>query len=169
MLDRRTFALADPPSSCRLWAARKPDAAAKAAPTAERKTNGHERNRKQHKNRANLSKRRLAEPAQPEEFPCLRKKGTERPVQQSHLMMRSGPAKTFTWRRLVLCRCFKTEMKFDFAARAGQVIFTFIDGAVETKRDFKMIVPRLNNHLSQTGGGTSRPMWFNDDATTGLR
>ena len=100
----------------------------------------------------------------PLEYDVLRKEGTERPW-TSPLNDEKRPG-TFV---CAGCRLplFTTEMKFD-SGTGWPSFFEVIDGAVETKRDFKLIVPRTEYHCSRCGGHQGH-VFKDGPAPTGLR
>ncbi len=113
---------------------------------------------------ANLSasewKGRLTE----QEFYVLRKEGTERPwTSEFNDEKRPG---TFTCKGCAL-PLFTTAMKFE-SGTGWPSFFTMIDGAVETKRDFKLIVPRTEYHCARCGGHQGH-VFKDGPKPTGLR
>lgn len=98
------------------------------------------------------------------EFHVLRKEGTERPFSSGHNdEKRSG---TF-----VCAGCglplFKTSSKYE-SGTGWPSFFQPIEGNVETKRDFKMIVPRTEYHCKRCGGHQGH-VFKDGPAPTGLR
>ena len=84
----------------------------------------------------------------PEQFHILREEGTE----PSH----SSPLnKEHRWGVYHCAGCdlalFSSEMKFD-SGTGWPSFFTSIEGNLETKRDFKLILPRTEYHCSRCGG-----------------
>lgn len=84
----------------------------------------------------------------PEQFYVLREEGTERPYTSPLLgEKRKG--------RFVCAGCelelFTSEMKFD-SGTGWPSFFTTLDGRVETKRDFKLLLPRTEYHCARCGG-----------------
>ena len=84
----------------------------------------------------------------PEQFHVLRKEGTERPwTSPLNDEKRAG--------QYVCAGCdqplFTSEMKFD-SGTGWPSFYTVIDGAVGTKRDFKLLLPRTEYHCSRCGG-----------------
>ena len=84
----------------------------------------------------------------PEQYRVLRKHGTERPftspLNDEH---RSG---------VFLCAAcslelYRSETKFD-SGTGWPSFFAPIEGAVETSRDFSLILPRTEVHCSRCGG-----------------
>ena len=147
MLDRRTFALGG--SALVLSACA--DSNAKTPPqsrtNAERKTDVMTKT-ESNIDWANLSKDEWKTRLSPEEFHVLRKEGTERPF-TSPLNDEKRPG-TFICSGCAL-PLFTTDMKFD-SGTGWPSFFTFIDDAVETKRDFKLVVPRTEYHCARCGG-----------------
>ncbi|WP_298918445.1 peptide-methionine (R)-S-oxide reductase MsrB [uncultured Algimonas sp.] len=113
---------------------------------------------------AELTKADWKERLTEEEFHVLRKEGTERPF-SSPLNDEKRPG-TF-----VCAGCglplFKTDMKFD-SGTGWPSFFDYIDGAVDTKRDFKLIVPRTEYHCARCGGHQGH-VFKDGPAPTGLR
>jgi len=99
-----------------------------------------------------------------EEFRVLRKEGTERPF-SSPFNDEKRPG-TFVCAGCAL-PLFKTEMKFD-SGTGWPSFFTMIDGALETKRDFKLVVPRTEYHCSRCGGHQGH-VFKDGPRPTGLR
>lgn len=84
----------------------------------------------------------------PEQYDVLRKEGTERPWTSSlNDEKRAG--------QYVCAGCdqplFTSEMKYD-SGTGWPSFFDVLDGAVGTKRDFKLILPRTEYHCSRCGG-----------------
>lgn len=83
-----------------------------------------------------------------EEFQVLRKEGTERPWTSS--LNDEKRAGTFA-----CAGCgqalFKSAQKFD-SGTGWPSFFDVLDGAVETKRDSKLLRPRIEYHCSRCGG-----------------
>ena len=84
----------------------------------------------------------------PEQYDVLRDEGTE-PSFSSELNdeKRAG---TFVCAACEL-PLFTSEMKFD-SGTGWPSFFTSIEGAVETRRDFKLIFPRTEYHCARCGG-----------------
>jgi peptide-methionine (R)-S-oxide reductase len=84
----------------------------------------------------------------PEQFRVLRQHGTERPftspLNDEH---RSG---VFVCAACAL-ELFRSETKFD-SGTGWPSFFAPIEGAVETSRDFKLILPRTEVHCHRCGG-----------------
>ncbi len=62
---------------------------------------------------------------------------------------------------------FTSEMKFD-SGTGWPSFFTVIEGHVETKRDFKMILPRTEYHCARCGGHQGH-LFKDGPRPTGLR
>ena len=99
-----------------------------------------------------------------DQYHVLRKEGTERPfsspLYEEH---RAG--------QYVCAGCgtplFRSEMKFD-SGTGWPSFHSTIDGAFETKRDFKLLLPRTEYHCANCGGHHGHV--FNDGPQpTGLR
>ena len=100
----------------------------------------------------------------PQEFDVLRKEGTERAGT-------SPLDKLYEDGTYVCAGCgqelFTSEMKFD-SGTGWPSFFDHLPGAVETKRDFKLIVPRTEYHCSRCGGHQGH-VFKDGPAPTGLR
>jgi len=97
---------------------------------------------------ANLSKSEWKDRLTDQEFHVLRKEGTERPwTSPFNDEKRAG---TYVCAGCAL-PLFKADTKFD-SGTGWPSFFDYIEGAVETKTDFKMIVPRTEYHCSRCGG-----------------
>jgi peptide-methionine (R)-S-oxide reductase len=84
----------------------------------------------------------------PEQFDVLREEGTERPFTSPlNEEKRKG--------QFVCAGCdlplFTSEMKYD-SGTGWPSFFTHIEGHVETKLDFKLILPRTEYHCARCGG-----------------
>lgn len=84
----------------------------------------------------------------PEQYYVLRKEGTEKPFTSPlNDEKREG--------RYVCAGCelplFTSEMKFD-SGTGWPSFFTCIEGHLETKLDFKLILPRTEYHCARCGG-----------------
>jgi len=84
----------------------------------------------------------------PEQFNILRDEGTEPP--------HSSPLNKEHRDGLYHCagcdlELFSSEMKFD-SGTGWPSFFTSIEGHLETKRDFRMILPRTEYHCARCGG-----------------
>jgi len=100
----------------------------------------------------------------PQAFDVLRREGTERPfTSELNNEKREG---------IYLCAgcdlpVFTSEMKFD-SGTGWPSFFTTIPDAFETKRDFKLVLPRTEYHCRRCGGHHGHV--FNDGpAPTGQR
>lgn len=113
---------------------------------------------------SNLSKREWQERLTEMEFHVLRKEGTERPFTSPLNDVKE--AGTFVCAGCAL-PLFKTETKFD-SGTGWPSFFDYIEGAVETKRDFKMVVPRTEYHCSRCGGHQGH-VFKDGPRPTGLR
>lgn len=113
---------------------------------------------------ANLSKGEWENRLTEAEFYVLRNEGTERPG-SSPLDNEKRPG-TFVCAGCAL-PLFKTEMKFD-SGTGWPSFFTFIDAALDTKRDFKMLLPRTEYHCSRCGGHQGH-VFKDGPQPTGLR
>jgi len=98
------------------------------------------------------------------EFHVLRKEGTERPftsplndVKQAGTFVCAGCALPL----------FTTKMKYD-SGTGWPSFFNAIEGAVETKRDFKLIAPRTEYHCARCGGHQGH-VFKDGPRPTGLR
>jgi len=99
-----------------------------------------------------------------EQYQVLRKEGTERPWTSSlNEEKRSG--------NYVCAGCgqplFTSSMKFD-SGTGWPSFFEVIDGAIGTKRDFKLILPRTEYHCSRCGGHQGH-VFKDGPQPTGLR
>nr|WP_244645060.1 peptide-methionine (R)-S-oxide reductase MsrB [Salinarimonas ramus] len=111
-----------------------------------------------------LSEAEWRERLTPEQFHVLRKEGTER-AGTSPLDKQYGEG-TYHCAGCDL-PLFTADMKFD-SGTGWPSFFQTIEGAVETKRDFKLILPRTEYHCARCGGHQGHV--FNDGpAPTGLR
>ena len=84
----------------------------------------------------------------PEQFRVLRQHGTERPftspLNDEH---RSG---VFVCAACAL-ELYRSDTKFD-SGTGWPSFFAPIEGAIETSRDFKLVLPRTEVHCSRCGG-----------------
>ena len=113
---------------------------------------------------ANLSKSDWKDRLTDMEYNVLRKEGTERPFTSPHNdEKRAG---TFVCAGCAL-PLFTTDMKFD-SGTGWPSFFNYIEGAVETKKDFKLIVPRTEYHCSRCGGHQGH-VFKDGPRPTGLR
>ncbi len=100
----------------------------------------------------------------PEQYRVLRKEGTERPF--------TSPLNEEKRKGNYVCAgcelaLFTSDMKFD-SGTGWPSFYTSIEGVLETKRDFKLILPRTEYHCARCGGHQGHI--FNDGpAPTGLR
>ncbi len=95
-----------------------------------------------------LSEAEWRERLSPEAFRVLRKEGTERAF--------TSPLDTENRRGVYHCAgcdlpLFTHEMKFD-SGTGWPSFFTHIDGAMKTKPDYKMIIPRTEYHCARCLG-----------------
>jgi peptide-methionine (R)-S-oxide reductase len=84
----------------------------------------------------------------PEQYEILRREGTERPF--------TSPLNDEKRRGAFLCAgcgqpLFTSDAKFD-SATGWPSFFQPLPGAVETKRDYHLILPRTEYHCSRCGG-----------------
>lgn len=105
-------------------------------------------------------RRRLSE----EQYRVLRKEGTEPPwTSPLNDEKRSGT--------YVCAGCdqplFTSDMRFD-SGTGWPSFFDVIDGAIGTKRDFKLILPRTEYHCSRCGGHQGH-VFKDGPRPTGLR
>ncbi|WP_084327199.1 peptide-methionine (R)-S-oxide reductase MsrB [Salinarimonas rosea] len=112
----------------------------------------------------NLSEAQWRERLTPEQFHVLRKEGTERagtsPLDAEY---RTG---TFHCAGCDL-PLFTSDMKFD-SGTGWPSFFDTIEGAVETRRDFKLILPRTEYHCARCGGHQGH-VFKDGPPPTGLR
>ena len=113
---------------------------------------------------ANLSKKEWKERLTEEQYYVLRKEGTERPWTSAL----NDEKRTGTY-ACAGCELplFKSDMKFD-SGTGWPSFFEKIDGAIDTKRDFKLVVPRTEYHCSRCGGHQGH-VFKDGPAPTGLR
>lgn len=113
---------------------------------------------------ANLTNAQWRERLSPEAFHVLRKEGTERPY-SSHLNdeKRDG---TFVCAGCAL-PLFSSETKYE-SGTGWPSFFRPLDGAVKTKRDFKLVVPRTEYHCARCGGHQGH-VFKDGPRPTGLR
>ena len=99
-----------------------------------------------------------------EQFDVLRREGTERPF--------TSPLNKEHGKGTYLCAgcdlpLFSSEAKFD-SGTGWPSFFEAIEGHIETKRDFKLLLPRTEYHCARCGGHQGHV--FNDGpAPTGQR
>ncbi len=99
-----------------------------------------------------------------QEFYVLRKEGTERPF--------TSPFNDNKALGTYVCKgcalpLFKSDTKFD-SGTGWPSFFDHIPGAVETKKDFKLIVPRTEYHCARCGGHQGH-VFKDGPRPTGLR
>ena len=95
-----------------------------------------------------LTKEEWQQRLQPEVFYILREEGTERPFSSNlNNEKRKGIFKCAGCNQDL----FLSEYKFD-SGTGWPSFWKTIDGAIETKLDFKLIVPRTEYHCSRCGG-----------------
>ena len=113
---------------------------------------------------ANLSEAQWRERLTEQEFYVLRQEGTERAGT-------SPLDKLYEPGTYACAGCgqhlFTSEQKFD-SGTGWPSFFDAIPGALETKRDFKLIVPRTEYHCSRCGGHQGH-VFKDGPAPTGLR
>ena len=158
MLTRRRFALS---SSAFFLAAC--SASGNGATTSTRKTDVMNTTAT-NTNWANLTRAEWEDRLTEQEFYVLRKEGTERPF-SSPLNDEKRPG-TFACAGCAL-PLFTTEQKFD-SGTGWPSFFDVLPGAVETKRDFKLVVPRTEYHCSRCGGHQGH-VFKDGPRPTGLR
>lgn len=95
-----------------------------------------------------LSKAEWKKRLTPEQYHILREEGTERPG--------ASPLNNEKRKGTYLCvgcdnPLFTSEMKYD-SGTGWPSFYTTIDGAFETKLDFKLILPRTEYHCARCGG-----------------
>ena len=113
---------------------------------------------------SNLSRSDWEQRLTEQEFYVLRKEGTERPFTSPlNDEKRSG---TFVCAGCAL-PLFTTEQKFD-SGTGWPSFFDHLPGAVDTKRDFKLVVPRTEYHCSRCGGHQGH-VFKDGPRPTGLR
>jgi len=84
----------------------------------------------------------------PEQYDILREEGTEKP--------HSSPLNHEKRKGTYVCAgcelpLFTSDMKYD-SGTGWPSFFTTLSGAVETKRDWKLIIPRTEYHCARCGG-----------------
>jgi peptide-methionine (R)-S-oxide reductase len=99
-----------------------------------------------------------------EQYQVLRKEGTEPPW--------TSPLNDEKRRGIYVCAgceqpLFTSDMKFD-SGTGWPSFFDVIEGAVGTKRDFKLILPRTEYHCSRCGGHQGH-VFKDGPEPTGLR
>lgn len=111
-----------------------------------------------------LSKADWKERLNEEQYYVLRKEGTERPFTSPlNDEKRDG---TFVCAGCAL-PLFTSEAKFD-SGTGWPSFFQPIEGGIETKRDFKLVVPRTEYHCSRCGGHQGH-VFKDGPKPTGLR
>ncbi len=100
----------------------------------------------------------------PEAYAVLRREATERPG--------SSPLDNEKRNGIFACAgcgfdLFKSEQKFD-SGTGWPSFFDYIPGALETKNDFRMIIPRTEYHCARCGGHQGH-LFKDGPAQTGLR
>lgn len=115
-------------------------------------------------NWANLSKREWQERLTEQEFYVLRKEGTERPFTSPYNDNKAKGTYVCAGCALPL---FKSDTKFD-SGTGWPSFFDFIEGAIETKKDFKLVVPRTEYHCARCGGHQGH-VFKDGPRPTGLR
>ena len=99
-----------------------------------------------------------------DQYHVLRKEGTERPFTSPlNDEKREG---TFVCAGCAL-PLFKSETKYE-SGTGWPSFFQPIEGAIETKRDFKLVVPRTEYHCSRCGGHQGH-VFKDGPKPTGLR
>ena len=96
----------------------------------------------------NLSKEEWKKRLSPESYYVLREEGTERPFSSSlNDEKRKGSFCCAGCKQSL----FSSEMKYD-SGTGWPSFWNTLDGAIDTKLDFKLIVPRTEYHCSRCGG-----------------
>tara|TARA_Y100001978_G_scaffold131150_1_gene117284 strand:+ start:97 stop:591 length:495 start_codon:yes stop_codon:yes gene_type:complete len=96
----------------------------------------------------NLSKEEWKKRLSPESYYVLREEGTERPFSSSlNDEKRKGSFCCAGCKQSL----FSSEMKYD-SGTGWPSFWNTLDGAIDTKIDFKLIVPRTEYHCSRCGG-----------------
>ncbi len=111
-----------------------------------------------------LSKKEWQEKLSEEEFRVLRKEGTEPSF--------SSPLNSEKRDGLFVCAgcdlpLFKSSMKYD-SGTGWPSFWDTIDGHIETKRDYKLIIPRTEYHCARCGGHQGH-VFDDGPKPTGLR
>jgi peptide-methionine (R)-S-oxide reductase len=99
-----------------------------------------------------------------QEFYVLRKEGTERPFTSEYNDNKAKGTYVCAGCALPL---FRSETKFD-SGTGWPSFYDYIEGAVETKRDFKLVIPRTEYHCSRCGGHQGH-VFKDGPRPTGLR
>lgn len=113
---------------------------------------------------ANLSASEWKDRLTEKEFYVLRKEGTERPF--------TSPLNDNKAQGTYVCAgcalpLFKSDTKFD-SGTGWPSFYDHIPGAIETKKDFKLIVPRTEYHCARCGGHQGH-VFKDGPRPTGLR
>ena len=115
-------------------------------------------------NWSNLSESEWRDRLTPQEFDVLRKEGTERAGT-------SPLDKLYEDGTYVCAGCgqelFTSEMKFD-SGTGWPSFFDYIPGSLDTKTDYKLILPRTEYHCSRCGGHQGH-VFKDGPRPTGLR
>ena len=111
-----------------------------------------------------LSEKEWKERLSPEAYAVLRKEATERPF--------TSPLNDEKREGVFACagcgfELFTSDTKFD-SGTGWPSFFDYIPGALATKRDFKLIVPRTEYHCARCGGHQGH-VFKDGPAPTGLR
>jgi len=112
----------------------------------------------------NLSQREWQERLTEQEFYVLRKEGTERPFTSPFNDNKASGTYVCAGCALPL---FKSDTKFD-SGTGWPSFFDHIDGAIKTKKDFKLVVPRTEYHCARCGGHQGH-VFKDGPRPTGLR
>ncbi len=115
-------------------------------------------------NWANLTPAEWKERLTEQEFYVLRKEGTERPFTSDYNDNKAKGTYVCAGCALPL---FKSDTKFD-SGTGWPSFYDYIEGALETKRDFKLIVPRTEYHCARCGGHQGH-VFKDGPRPTGLR
>lgn len=113
---------------------------------------------------ANLTESEWKDRLTAQEFGVLRKEDTEK--SGSHEFNDVPPGGTFVCAGCAL-PLFKYETKFE-SGTGWPSFYTHIEGAVNTKKDFKLIFPRTEYHCARCGGHQGH-MFKDGPEPTGLR
>lgn len=111
-----------------------------------------------------MSEQEWKERLTPEEFRILRKEGTEPAF--------SHPLNDEKRKGVYVCagcglELFKSDMKYD-SGTGWPSFYDVIDGHVETKKDYKLILPRTEYHCARCGGHQGH-VFSDGPQPTGLR
>tara|TARA_Y100001978_G_scaffold195395_1_gene203579 strand:- start:336 stop:830 length:495 start_codon:yes stop_codon:yes gene_type:complete len=96
----------------------------------------------------NLSKEEWKKRLSPESYYVLREEGTERPFSST---LNDEKRKGYFCCAGCKQSLFSSEMKYD-SGTGWPSFWNTLDGAIDTKIDFKLIVPRTEYHCSRCGG-----------------